>query len=199
MSEKHFISDLAGHCNEATAWKILKEISQQLLEHKEPKQPSIDPFLIEIREDGHFVLTPSESQQAGFDPHECGSSSPIRTERSMVWTLGATVFYAVMGRQVMNDKGGLGQTENSKLPYLRSEWPALSELVQRCLNYDPEKRPSLKELHDKATEQYDHCLSDIRRGPKFKDNGAIGAESSNTIETDLAFWPETMQSQRLTL
>ena len=189
MSEKITVSELAGHCNEATAWRVLEEVSRQLMEGK---QLIVNPSIITIGEDGHFAIEAAQEQQTGFDPHDVDANS--HTEAGTVWSIGATIFYIVMGRCVMNGKGGEGQSETSKLPYMRSEWPEMSELVQQCLQYEPANRPSLQEIHDKAVQNLKRCQDDIRRGPKFK----TAVSKSNELETtekDFVFWPEPMQGR----
>lgn len=187
MEEKRYTSDFAGHCNESSAWQIIKEISQQLIEHK---QHVVNPFIIEIGEDGHFTLMPSETQASGFDAPEVNNNQ--RTEASAVWSLGATVFHIVMGLQVMNGKGGTGQSETSRLPYMRSEWPVMSELVQKCLCYQPSQRLTLQQVLGIATEQYNRCKEEIRRGPKFKQASETTPNGMINASDDMAFWPETM-------
>lgn len=190
MEEKIYTSELSGHCNESTAWQILKETSETLI-HK--GLHPIDPYCIEIRDDGHFSLdlAAASANHNGFDAPETTENQ--LAESGSVWSLGATVFFIAMGCQVMNGKGGKGQQESSKLPYMRSEWPELSELVQQCLQFNPVRRPSLQQIHDKAMQQHQRCMDEIRKGPKFKNKGKT---SSSEIDfgQDLAFWPETMQS-----
>lgn len=185
--ERVTAADFAGHCSESTAWQILKEMSGQLLESK---QGVFNPYLVKIGDNGHFSLTASDTQANGFDAHEIATES--RPESATVWSLGASLFYIVMGRQVMNGKGGNGQTPTSRLPYIRSEWPALSELVQQCLQYAPEKRPSLKDVYDTAKQNHERCLNDIKRGPKFKPAAQTQAGDGTNKDKELAFWPETM-------
>ena len=189
MSERIPVSELAGHCNEATAWRILEEVSRHSMEGM---RRIVNPSIIGISEDGQFALEAAQEQQSGFDPHEVEANS--RTEASTVWSIGATLFYIVMGRCVMNGKGGEGQSETSKLPYMRSEWPEMSELVQRCLQFEPANRPTLQEIHDKTVQNLKRCQDNIRRGPKIKTNTSKPNELE-TIEKDLAFWPERMQGR----
>lgn len=186
MSEKIPVSELASHCNEALAWSILEEVSRQLMEGK---QRIVNPFIINIGEDGHLFLASAQEQQSGFDPHEVNANT--RTETGVVWSLGATLFYIVMGRIVMNGKGGEGQSETSKLPYIRSEWPDMSELVQRCLQFEPANRPTLQEIHDKALQHRKRCQEDIRRGPKIK-SFSSDSNKLEAKEKELIFWPESM-------
>lgn len=187
MNEKLTIADLSGHANELTAWKLLKEVSEQAMERK---QFTINPSLIEIGEGSHFVLMLSGAQQSGFDAPETLNAE--RSEASAVWSLGATAFYAVMGVQVMNGKGGLGQTKASRLPYMRSGWPELSELIQQCLQFDPIKRTTLRSIHDKSLQHYEKCLNQIKRGPRFKLTEQL--QPTEKLGQDLDFWPETMTS-----
>lgn len=192
MEEKRYASDIAGHCNEPTAWKILMEVSDQLMNHK---QLIVNPFIIEIREDRHFALSTTETQLSGFDAPEV--TTAYRNEANVVWSLGAALFYVVMGRQVMNGKGGVGQTGTSKLPYMRSEWPELSELVQRCLHYQPSQRPGLQEIYNKASEQQSRCMEEIRHGPKFKKNSENAIDGTINAADMMAFWPESMHETQV--
>ncbi len=189
MSETIYISELAGHCNEVTAWRILKEASQQLIEQG---QYVVSPSSIAIADDGHFALMPTNTPRDGFDAPQ--SDAANRNAADAVWSLGATLFYVVMGRQVMNGKGGKGQTASSKLPYLRSKWPEMSKLVQQCLQYDPALRPTLHDILDKSTKQYERCLADIKRGPKFKPSRDPDNDTIEGRDDALAFWPDNMES-----
>lgn len=187
MEEKIYASELAGHADEFTAWRLLKEMSETLSE--DGLRP-VNPYCIEIRDDGHFVLTSTDAKEhPDFNAPENTGQQP--TEAEVVWSLAATVFYIVMGCQVMNGKGSKGQQEHSKLPYMRSEWPAFSELVQQCLHYDPERRPSLHEIYEKATLQHQHNLDEIKKGPKLKTTE--NSSPNETNEPEISFWPETMK------
>lgn len=189
MSETIYISELAGHCNEVTAWRILKDASQQLIEQG---HYIIDPSTMVIADDGHFALMLAHEPHDGFEAPKCNAAN--RDAAAAVWSLGATLFFVVMGRQVMNGKGGKGQTASSKLPYMRSKWPEISKLVQQCLQYDPALRPTLHDILDKSTKQYERCLADIKRGPKFKPTSDSDRETLEDHYDALTFWPENMES-----
>lgn len=194
MEERIFASELAGHCNEPTAWQLLKEVSGLLI-NKGPRH--INPYCIEINDDGHFTLTAeANAEDQDFDAPEAAGQEP--TEPGAVWSLGATAFYAVMGCQVMNGKGGKGQREYSKLPYMRSEWPELSELIQQCLHFNPKHRPSLQKIHEKASQHYQRCIDEIRKGPKLKTTEALSTSELNT-KSEITFWPETIKKTFLLL
>ena len=192
MEEQLNIAEIAGHSNESTAWLFLKEVSSDLLEHG---LCPIDPYRVAITDEGHFSLTRTGTAiHEGFGAPEYAEGQP--SEKDVVWSLGATAFFIVMGRQVMNGKGGKGQQEHSRLPYLRSAWPELSELVQHCLRYDPLQRPSLQEVHDKAEQQYERCTIEIRRGPKLKESIFPSTKECGNSDQELAFWPETMHPKK---
>lgn len=188
--------ELAGHCSEMTAWRILMDVSQAL---QSDSNTPVCPALIAIQEDGSFSLVkPSESfELRGFAAPEANQSPA--TEASSVWSLAASIFYVVMGRQVMNDKGGAAQHESSKLPFMRSSWPLLSETVQRCLSFHPEQRPTLTEIHELASQRYNLCMELIKKGPKFQEKKSGNDQNESQTMRNLAFWPETMKKALLAL
>lgn len=192
MKEQPNIADIAGRCNEPTAWHLFLEISDDLLEHG---PDAVDPYRIIINNDGHFsLLRTSMGHYDSFDAPEIGVGQPNETnEANAAWSLGATAFFVVMGRQVMNDRGSKGQKASSKLPYMRNTWPALSELVQRCLDFIPENRPSLQDIHKLSEKECNRCDDDIRRGPKFKESPSTVTSKLHT-DTEPSFWPETMKN-----
>ena len=186
MDERYYAAELAGYCNRMTAWKIIKDVSEELLAGK---AVAVSPFRIEIKENGGFALVKKDEPFAldGFVAPEITDGNI--TEASQVWALAASVFYIVMGCQIMNGKGGRGQLESSRIPYMRSEMPQLSELIQKCLNYHPELRPSLEKVHETACEELAQCDDTVRRGPKFNKKNNPN-EVSEKEKDDIAFWPE---------
>lgn len=191
-NEKYTAADLAGHCNELTAWRILKEVSEEMVSQK---AMNVSPFHIAINGDGSFsLLQPESTDLNGFEAPETVIGNA--TEASSVWSLAASLFFVVMGCQVMNGKGGLGQNEQSKVPYMRSELPQLSELVQRCLHFRPENRPSMQKVHDVAAKEFQRCMETVRRGPKFRENPTLGVMGAS--DSLIAFWPESMQPNNKT-
>lgn len=184
MKEQPTIADIAGHCNEPTAWRIIKQVSDALLEQG---PCAVAPCNVTINDDHFQLVSTDDNRCEGFEAPECIASQP--TEAGSIWSLGATVFFVVMGRQVMNGEGGKRQKANSKLPYMRSTWPTLSELVQHCLDFNPENRPTVKELNLKAQQECRRCDEEIRRGPKIKTNSTT-ATTDVQLATETSFWPE---------
>lgn len=185
MDQVLYAADLAGHCNELTAWRIIKQVSGQLMSHG---AMPVSPFNIKINEDGSFALTENtEAEIDTFMAPEATAAAP--TMASWVWSLAASVFYAVMGCQVMNGRGGRAQHAASKVPYMRSELPQLSELVQKCLNYRPEQRPTMLEVNQTAAAQLQRCEDLVRRGPKLRQN-IVSRNISMPSGDNCQFWPE---------
>ena len=83
MNEKTYAVELGGHCNELTAWRFLKEMSEAL---RSDKGATISPSLIEIKDDGGFALTTQAGavQLEGFDAPE--TINGTRNEASAVWS-----------------------------------------------------------------------------------------------------------------
>lgn len=183
---------LAGYCLEVTAWQLLRDLSEELLAkpHSFRGLGCIAPERILV-EDGRFVFDAKAVQEAPgiFDAPE--QTKDTDSEAAVVWSLGATVFYLIMGCAVMNGRGGRGQRDTSKLPYMRSEMPELSELVQRSLSFSPTQRPTLAEVNAQARKHYDDCLRAIKAGPKLRttDNDAAASSAADSSE---ALWPEPM-------
>lgn len=193
MEETLHASDLAGHCNELTAWRILRDVSATLLTNA---SLPVSPYLMEIDDDGAFSIaqTSEPVDVGGFAAPE--QAKGAHTEASAVWSLAASLFYIVMGCQVMNGKGGVAQHESSKLPYMRSALPLLSETVQQCLQFHPELRPSMREINELAERQFNLCNENIKKGPKIQEKKSQQDASGNTSGMDLDFWPEVMQAEK---
>lgn len=189
MEEKRKAYDLAGHCNEPTAWQILMEVSKQMIERK---QFVVNPSIIEIADAGEFLLLPPDGQNMDKSFEAPPSGGDRFAEADAVWSLGSTMFFIVMGQMVMNGRGGIGQKETSKLPYMRSEWPKMSELVQQCLHYLPSRRLTLQRVFEIATQQHERCVEEIRRGPRLKKITEDTKKGTINATRDTDFWPEIM-------
>lgn len=184
-----YASDMAGHCMEIAAWKLLCDIAPELLQ--QGGKAIVKPSLISIQEDGGFQLEVPQGEVAidGFDAPECEHSG--RTAESAVWSLGATVFYIMMGCQVMNGKGGGRQSVQSRIPYLRHGMPDLSELTQRCLHYQPRLRPAVQDIIVIAKTNLQRCEEQMQKGPML--HQTKDAVTHRTADNK-GFWPEEMRS-----
>ena len=192
MERQTYASDIAGHCAEITAWQIIYDLTEQLLSHSEGAV--VRPSSIKLVDEGRFMLVEDRTDLTsnGFDAPEVEHSS--RTVASGVWSIGASVFYIMMGCLMFNGQGGRRQTARSRIPYLRNGLPELSELVQRCLHYNPRQRPTLKELHEIGAKNLNRCKELINQGPKIRESG-VRSIGFRPIDKD--FWPEEMIDTRI--
>lgn len=169
------IMAIAGEIDELTAWKILKDVALQSQKVKTPISP--EHVLI----DGNkFILS---------DWSDSGDERFIAPEGySPVWALAATVFYVYLGCYVFHGLGGKGQTATAPIPILRRELPGLSNLVVKCLDFNPENRPDISEIVQIAEENIRRCeplQNDFPPLKKIYDTMITADE----IET---YWPEEM-------
>jgi len=182
-------ADLAGHCTEMTAWKVLSDIATAT--SADGDAGVVTPAAIRIADNGQFVLTPETGSAEMLSIYEAPETRDgVRTAQSTVWSIAASVFYLVMGCNVMNGKGGAAQHKQSKVPYMRTEMPELSELIQQCLHYNPQQRPTLQNVAEAAATHYKQWTDVIRRGPQFKKSDQQAVNTGNAHEPD--FWPEEM-------
>jgi len=169
------IATLAGEIDELTAWQMIYDVANQATYSKTPISP--EHILID---DNHFVLSEwSESEDERFIAPEGYST---------VWALAATVFYVYLGCHVFQGLGGKGQTKTAPIPTLRRELPELSDLIIRCLDYNPENRPDMKEIANIAKSNLKRCELMRDEFPPLK------KVSDNTITADEidTYWPEEM-------
>ncbi len=169
------ISALAGEIDELTAWQIMADVAKQAKNSSTP----ISPRHILINGDGFVLSKWSESHDERFTAPE---------GYSQVWALAATVFYVYLGCHVFQGLGGKGQTKTAPIPTLRRELPELSNLIIRCVDFNPSKRPVLSEIVKIAEDNIKRCKAAQIDFPPLKkvSNSLITADEIDT------YWPEEM-------
>lgn len=169
------IEAVAGETDELTAWKILRDVALQASKSGTPISPS------HVFIDGSdFVLSEwSESLDPRFVAPEGYSE---------VWALAATVFYVFLGCHVFQGLGGRGQTPASPIPVLRKNLTELSTLIVRCLDFNPELRPSLTEIAELADSSIKRCRGVRNELPRKN----IYNPNKVTADEIDSFWPEEM-------
>lgn len=181
------IHSLAGFCSEQTLWKLLVDLSSELL-NKISKAPKvIMPEMVLIDgEDFRLCDYVSPNPTTEFYPPE--GVEHIDSE-GLVWSLAALVCYASSGHYVFGGRGGSYQRNNPKveLPTLKKEHSALTALVKRCLCYSPSERIGLRELQVAAQKGLES--NEQMNRPKRKDESL---QANNKIECTDDVWPEIM-------
>lgn len=172
------VSAIAGEIDELTAWKILHDTASQMTAPGADKIP-VSPDHILIDGDGFLLAEWSESFDQRFIAPE--GYSPV-------WALGASVFYIFLGCHVFQGLGGKGQTPSAPVPCLRREMPELSNLISRCLDFDPANRPAVKEIIRLAHESIKRCESKKQLTPPVKPYGTFQVSKD---QLDI-LWPENI-------
>ena len=191
------LDNLSGYFPEEKAWELLCEISSALEYlheegwcHGDVKPSNVlwnnRAFLLADFGACHrFLEKPAREDVSSF---KFLAPEKSRTDKSDIWSMGATVFNLIMGSSVFGGLGGSAQRENSPVPYMRRSMPALSELVCRCLSYHPESRPTASEIRIIAQK----ALSDYRtRKKKRPVRNRVEVVSEDSYG---AFWPEVMKN-----
>ena len=187
MNNKTTIHSLAGYCNEKVLWKLLVDLSSEVLIGISEDRKVLMPDIVIIDgDDFHIDLENIKKQETEFYPPE---GIKNYGEAGYVWSLGALVCYASSGHFVFGGRGGAYQHSNPKveLPTLRKEHSALSAIVKRCLCHSPSQRINLKELHTLALKGLDSNNQASRMKRLNNSN-----ESNNSPGYSEDIWPEKM-------
>lgn len=169
------IYNISGEIDELTAWQILHDIANQAQTVKTP----ISPDHILIDRTGFHLSEWSESKDFRFVAPEGYSA---------IWALGASVFYAFLGCHVFQGLGGKGQSPTAPIPTLRKDLPELSSIIDRCLDFQLQKRPALKEIVELSKVNISRCKSLQPEFPPLK------TSENNKISLDEIdrHWPDEM-------
>lgn len=181
------IRSVAGYCFESALWKILLDLSKNSEERKETDWQIVTPDNVWI--EGEDFLIANNEQQVPLKEFYPPEGIENLDEAGMVWSLGALVCYASSGHVIFGGRGGAYQRSHPtvELPVLRKEHSALTPLVQKCLDYSPDKRIRLKDIHTAAIEGL--------KSSKMKKRVVIEADQSETkdfISVPNDVWPEEM-------
>lgn len=197
------VDGISGYMSEHHAWRLMRDVSSALsVLHKEGMGHfDVKPSNI-LWDEHRFVIADfGACRDLGTCQKECPVTSDDSSYRfdapellkgiwrsaSDIWSLGATVFNLLMGCHVFNGLGGRAQQENSPVPYMRKNMPALSELVIRCLAFDYKLRPTADEIVAVAEKHLEIQVSKIRERVVRKENELIAS-----VENKMYFWTEDM-------
>lgn len=198
--EGRSVDGIAAHISEIMVWHLIADIGSALSEIHRMGYGHFDVKPSNILWDGKkFLLTdfgacrelkeaaPEETAQDAssyrFDAPELKTKG---CSASDIWSLGATIFYLYMGCNVFNGLGGRAQRKDSPVPYMRKALPVLSQLVQRCLSFDPEMRPTADEVQTIA-------MSEIQKLEKQSNIRGVRPKVTESLNSGKKeFWPEQM-------
>ena len=191
MKKDITLKDIAGYTTERTVWQLMLNLSEGC---DQGRVKDITPEKIAVCNKG-FQLINGESAVTSkafaapetFDCHAVGGL-PANHEASSVWIIGALSFYAVMGTDVFEGRGGETQTEQTDIPRISSAHASqeLSSLIRLCLDYSPERRPSLVEIQQQAQKALSAPIV-----PRKRLTSQTGKSYARSL---VKFWPEEMVS-----
>ena len=157
------LHDIAGYTTERNVWNLAIKLAEARTDITKLKASDI-----RIENDKFVICAGS----ANFD------------EKANVWTIGALLFYAVMGIEVFEGGDVNRQKADTAVPRISSSHAGaqLSELVYRCLNHDSALRPSLGEIVQIAKSSL--AISPVRQKRLTTTSGHSYTQSL------VKFWPE---------
>lgn len=191
MEKELTLKDIAGYVTEKAIWQMMLNLSANW-RHGDLCGLTPDDIHVKNEELSLYsdCLDKDKNKTFGlFDAPEMFRDHAINfdQEKAEVWTLGALAFYALMGMNVFEGKGGKTQTCDTEVPRISSAHASgsLSALVFRCLNFSPTFRPSMDEVYAIAKKE-------MMVFPSVPPKKLINTSGKGYITSLVKFWPEEM-------
>ncbi|MBR5688060.1 MAG: serine/threonine protein kinase [Prevotella sp.] len=152
----------------AVLWKYIAHVGSGLAYLHDLRPPiihqDVKPANVLIDDNDNFTLTDfgisakfDTNRHNGYDDESIGTMAYMAPERfiegykptaeSDIWAFGATLYEIITGKVPFGENGGLEQrVEPSQLPF--PEWvdKDIRRVIQECLQYIPQKRPTAQQL-----------------------------------------------------
>ena len=188
MNNNFSVHSIAGFCNEKAIWKMIVDLTSDMLAEQLKTWIVINPGIVLI--DGENFRIDSNIPVADTVEFYPPEGIEKYGEEGFVWSLGALVCYASSGHYVFGGRGGSYQHDhpNVELPTLRKEHTALTAIVKGCLCYLSSQRMKLRELHDLAIKGLASC-NQTNRVKRLKEPG-----ESRLLKYSDDVWPEIMDN-----
>ena len=188
MNNKLSVHSIAGFCNEKAIWKMVADLSSNVLAEQLKTWIVINPGIVLV--DGENFRIDANIHEADIVEFYPPEGTENYGEEGYVWSLGALVCYASSGHYVFGGQGGSYQHDhpNVELPTLRKEHTALTAIVKGCLCYSSSQRMKLRELHDLAIKGLASC-NQTNRVKRLKEPG-----ESRLLKYSDDVWPEIMDN-----
>lgn len=189
MEKELTLKDIAGYVTEKAIWQMMLNLSANW-RHGDFCGLTPDDIHVKNEELSLYSDCLDKNKTFGlFDAPEMFRDHAINfdQEKAEVWTLGALAFYALMGMNVFEGKGGKTQTCDTEVPRISSAHASgsLSALVFRCLNFSPTFRPSMDEVYAIAKKE-------MMVFPSVPPKKLINTSGKGYITSLVKFWPEEM-------
>lgn len=194
---------LQGYCTERMAWKFLHDVASGLelihgegFVHSDINPSNIfmdkDNFVIGDFDGCHVMGNPVDGLEKDEKTHYF--NAPEWTydlsgvcPGSDIWSLGASVYFLLMGKPLFSGERGCRQNKNTEIPAQLCGFSRdISLLLKRCLDFNPENRPSSENIRVEASIMLKVPLEKQYKKMKLDQKN----EYKNTPED---FWPEDMK------
>ena len=147
----------------AMLWKFISDVASGLdaLHANKMVHQNVKPTNILVGENGNFVLsdygitgitdssTAKSSRLSPFMAPERFIANPKPSAESDIWAFGATLCEILTGNLPFGNEGGKAQA-NASMPELKEAPLSVRNLILACLQSNPEKRPSARQIMDAA-------------------------------------------------
>lgn len=134
----------------AMLWKLVSDVASGLdaLHTNKPQilHQNLKPSNILVDDKGNFILT-----DYGIDIDANRVCSP----EDDIWAFGATLYEIISGGAPFGEKGSYAQAEGgATMPDLKEVSSNMKGLIQACLQNDPKKRPTAREIMEAAQKKH---------------------------------------------
>lgn len=152
----------------ATLWKFISDVASGLdaLHANKIVHQNVKPANVLVDENDNFVLsdygitgiadslTETNSRAFSYKAPEYTKTNSKPTAESDIWAFGATLFEMLTGDLPFGNEGDKTQAEgNVSLSELKETSSSVRNLILACLQSDPEKRPSARQIMDAAQQK----------------------------------------------
>ena len=157
-------------------WKFISDVASGLakLHSNQPQiiHQDIKPANILIDNNHNFTITDfgisaktNGSHGSYYDTEHSGTfaymaperfeDEPVPTVESDIWAFGATLCEILTGKVPFGEEGGKNQDLQTPMPSLSGLSSSIKNLIHACLQKDPKKRPTAKQIKQAAqSKQY---------------------------------------------
>ena len=152
-------------------WKFISDVASGLakLHSNQPQiiHQDIKPANILIDNNNNFTITDfgissstKGTHYSYYDEENSGTLAYMAPERfcenpkpspeSDIWAFGATLCEILTGNVPFGEEGGKNQEKNTAMPSFTGLPNSIKNLLHACLQYDPKKRPTAKQIKQAA-------------------------------------------------